>query len=158
MQIDAVEDWKRDSSYRRFKVTDGTRVLNCCSVAKVCPTLWDPMDSSTPGFPILRYLLDLALTHSTELVSHPNILYSIIPFYSWPQYFPASGSFSHESAFCIRWSKYWSFSYSISPSKEYSGLISLRSDWLHLLSGQEILKSSPAPQLDSISSSALSLL
>ena len=61
---------------------------------------------------------------------HPTISSSVIPFSSWLQSFPASGSFSNESVLCIRWTKYWSFSLSISPSNDYSGLISLRIDWL----------------------------
>ena len=68
---------------------------------------------------------------------HPTISFSITPFPSCPQSFPASGSFLM-SALCIRWPKYWSFS--ISPSNEYSGLISFRIDWFHLLAVQETLK------------------
>ena len=71
---------------------------------------------------------------------HPIISSSVIPFSSCPQFFPASGSFS-VSAFHIRWPKYWSFSFSISPSNEYSGLISFRMDWLDLLAVQATLKS-----------------
>jgi len=70
---------------------------------------------------------------------HPIISSSVIPFSSFPQSFPASGS--NESAFRIRWPKYWSFSFSISPSNEYSGLISFRTDWLGLLAVQGTLKS-----------------
>ena len=58
-----------------------------------------------------------------------------------PSIFPSISVFSHESALCIRWPKYWSFSFSISPSNEYSGLISFRMDWLDLLAVQEALKS-----------------
>ena len=64
---------------------------------------------------------------------HPTISSSIIPFFSRCQSFSASGSFSNESALCIRWPKYWRFSFNISPSNEYSGLISFRMDWLDLL-------------------------
>ena len=66
--------------------------------------------------------------------------------------------FSSESVLRIRWPKYWSFSFSISPSSEYSGLISFRMDWLDLLSAQGTLKSLPTPQFKSIDSSALSFL
>ena len=72
---------------------------------------------------------------------HPTISFSIIPFSSCLQSFPAS-VFSSESVLCIRWPKYWSFSFSISPSNEYSGLISFRMDWLDLLPVQGTLKSS----------------
>ena len=75
-----------------------------------------------------------------------------------PSIFPSIKVFSNDSALCIRWPKYWSFSFSISPSNEYSGLISFRIDWLNLLAVQGTLKSSPAPQFKSISSLALSFL
>ena len=71
---------------------------------------------------------------------HPAILSSVVPF-SCPQSFPASGSFSSESALHIRWPKYWSFNFSINPSNEYSGLVSFRIDWFDLLSVQGTLKS-----------------
>ena len=72
---------------------------------------------------------------------HPTISSSVVPFFSYPQSFPASGSFSNESALHIRWPKYWSFSFNISPSNEHPGLISFGMDWLDLLAVQGILKS-----------------
>ena len=72
---------------------------------------------------------------------HPAISFSVIPFSSCLQSFPALGYFSKESVLCIRWPKYWSFSFSISPSNEYSGLISFRMDGLDLLTVQGTLKS-----------------
>ena len=71
---------------------------------------------------------------------HP-VISSSVALFSCPQAFPASGSFSNESALCIRWPKYWNFSFSINLSKEYSGLISFRMDWLDLLAVQGTLKS-----------------
>ena len=71
---------------------------------------------------------------------HPTISSSVIPFSSCPQSFPASGSFSIESSLHIRWPKYWSFSFNISPSNEHPGLISFRMDWLDLLAVQGTLK------------------
>ena len=71
---------------------------------------------------------------------HPTISSSVVPFSSCPQSFPAS-VFSNESALCIRWPKYWSFSFNISPSNEHPGLISFRMDWLDLLAVQGTLKS-----------------
>ena len=70
---------------------------------------------------------------------HPTISSSVVPFSSCPQIFPSIGVFSNESILCIGWPKYWCFS--ISPSNEYSGLISFRMDWLHLLAVQGTLKS-----------------
>ena len=72
---------------------------------------------------------------------HPTLSSSVIPFSSCLQSSPASESFSNDSAFRIRWPKYWSFSFNISPSNEYSGLISFRMDWLDLLGVQGTLKS-----------------
>jgi len=72
---------------------------------------------------------------------HPTITSSVVPFSSSPQSFPASGFFSNESALHIRWPKYWSFSFNISPSNEHPGLISFRMDWLDLLAVQGTLKS-----------------
>jgi len=71
---------------------------------------------------------------------HPTISSSVIPFSSHLQSFPAS-VFSNESVLCLRWPKYWSFSFSISPSNKYSGLISFRMDWLDLLAVQGTFKS-----------------
>ena len=72
---------------------------------------------------------------------HPIISSSVIPFFILPSIFPNIRVFSNESVFHIMWPKYWSFSFSISPSNEYSGLISFRIDWLHLLAVQRTLKS-----------------
>ena len=85
---------------------------------------------------------------------HPTISSSVSPF-SCLQSFPAS-VFSNESAVCIRWPKCWSFNFSISPSNDYSGLISFKIDWFDLLAVQGTLKSSPTPQFKSINSSAFS--
>ena len=71
---------------------------------------------------------------------HPTVSSSVVPFFSCLQYFPAWGSFQMSQLY-IRWPKYWSFNFSISPSNEYSGLISFRIDWLDLLAVQGTLKS-----------------
>jgi len=93
-----------------------------------------PCPSPTPG----AYLN----SHPSSQWSHPNTSSSVVPFSSRLLSFPASGSvFSNELARHIRWPKYWSFSFSISPSNEYSGLISFRMDWLDLLAVQGTLKS-----------------
>ena len=99
------------------------------SVAQSCPNLCDPMDCSTPGLPVHHQLLELTQTHAIQ-PSHPL---------SFPS--PAFRVFSNESVLPIRWPKYWSFSFSISPSNEYSELISFRMDWLHLLAVQGTLRS-----------------
>ena len=105
--------------------------LCCRSVPQSCPNLCDPMDLgwSTPGFPVPHYLLEFAQTqaHWVSDAIQPSHLLS--PPLLLPSIFPTIRVFSNESALCIRWSKYWSFSFSISPSNEYSGLISFRIDW-----------------------------
>ena len=95
------------------------------------------MDGSTPGFPVHHQLPELAQTqvHRVRDAIQP----SVVPFSSCLQLFPESGFF-HESILNIRWSKYWKFSFSGSPSNEYSGLISCRIDYVDLLAVQETLK------------------
>ena len=116
------------------------------------------MDCSTPGFPVLLNLPEFAQTHvhwfrDDIQPSHP-LLSPSPP----PSVFPSIKVFSSESAFCIRWTKYWSFSFSISPSNEYPGLISFRIDWFDLLAVQGTRKCSPTPQFKSINSLLSSLL
>ena len=112
------------------------------SVTQLCPTLCDPMDCSTRGFPV-HHQTPGTCSNSYPLSRwcHPTISSYVIPFSSCLQFFPALGSFFNESVLSIRWPKYWSFSFSISPSNEYSGLISLRIDWYDLLAVQGTLKS-----------------
>ena len=117
------------------------------SVAQSCratlchkSTLCNPMDCSTPGFPVHHQLLELTQTHVCRVgdaiqPSHP--LSASPPAFSLSQH----RVFSKESVLRIRWPKYWSFSFSIGPSSEYSGLISFRMDWLDLLAVQGTLKS-----------------
>ena len=93
---------------------------------------------------------------SIESVMPSNHLILCHPLLLLPSIFPTISVYFNESLLCIRWPKYWSFS--ISPSSEYSGLISFRIDWLDLLAVQGTLKSSPTPQFKSISSLALSFL
>ena len=115
-----------------------------CSVTKRCLTLCSPMDYSTPGFPVLHYLLKFAQTHVHESVMLSNRLILCCPLLLLPSIFPSIRVFSSESDLSIMWSKYWSFSFSASPSSEYSGLISFRIDSVDLLAVQGTLKSLPA--------------
>ena len=110
------------------------------SVAQLCPTLCDPVDCSMPGFPITNSWSILKLM-SIESVMPSNHLILCRPLLLPPSIFPSSRVFSNESALRIRWPKYWSFSFNISPSKEHSALISFRMDWLDLLAVQGTLKS-----------------
>ena len=103
------------------------------SVVQLCLTLCDPMDCSTSGFPVHRQLPKLAQTHvhrvgDTTQPSHPLLSPSPLAF-NLSQH----SVFSSESVLCIRWPKYWSFSFSFSPSNEYSRLISFRIEWFDLV-------------------------
>ena len=95
----------------------------CCSVTQSCPTLYDITDCNTSGFPVLHHLWELAQTH-VESIMPCNHLILCCPLILLPSIFTSIRVFFNELALCIRWPKYWSFSYSISPSNEYSGLIS----------------------------------
>ena len=103
--------------------------------------LCDPMDCSMPGLPVHQQLPEHAQNHSIESVMPSNHLILCCPLLLLPSIFPSFRVFSNESAVCIRWPNYWSFSFSISPSNEYSGLISFMIDWLDLLAVQGALKS-----------------
>ena len=111
------------------------------SVAQSCPTLYNPMDGSTPGLPVHHQLLEIAQTHVHQIgdaiqPSHPLSSPSPPAFNLF-----SIRVFSKESVLHIRWPKYWSFSFSISPSNEYSGMISFTIDWFHVLAVQGTLKS-----------------
>ena len=106
------------------------------SVAQPCPTLCDPIDYSTPGFPVHHQLPEPTQTH-VHLINHLILCSVFLP----PSVFPSIRVFFNESVLHIRWPTYWSFSFSSSPSKEYSRLISFRMDWLDLLAVQGTLKS-----------------
>ena len=100
-----------------------------CSVAQLCPTLCDLTDCSMPGFPVLHHLLEFAQTHVHWVSDAINQLALCRPLLLLPSVFPSIRIFSTDSALCIRWPKYWSFSFSISPSNEHWGFISFRTDF-----------------------------
>ena len=110
---------------------------DCCCSVTMCPILCYSRDYSMQGFSVLHYLLEFAQIHvhsfSDLIVCHPLLLLSLI--------FPSIRVFSNESALRIRWPKYCSFSFSISPSNEQSELISFKIDWFYLLAFQGVLKS-----------------
>ena len=118
----------------------GGKIIQFSSVAQSCPTLCDPMNHSMPGLPVHHQLLEFTQTHVHRVSdaiqpSHPP---------SSPSRFSPNPS-QHQSLFQwstlrMRWPKYWSFSFSIIPSKEIPGLISFRMDWLDLLAFQGTLK------------------
>ena len=110
-------------------------------VVQSCTTLRHPMDWSMPGFPVHHQSQNLLKLMSIEFVMPSNhfILYHTLLLL--PSIFPSIRIFSNKSALCIRWPKYWSFSFSISPSNEYSGLILFRIDCFDILTVQGTLKS-----------------
>ena len=111
------------------------------SVTQSGPTLCDPMDCSMTGFPVHHHLLESTQIHVHCVGDAIQPSPPLVPFSPCPQFFPASGFFSNESALCIRWPKYWNFSFKICPSSEYLGLIFFKMDWLDLLAVQGTLKS-----------------
>ena len=114
----------------------------CCSLAKLCLTLCNSMNyiahQASLSFTISLSLFKLM---SIESVISSNHLFLCCPLLLLPSIFPSIKVFSNESPLCIRRPKYWSFSFNISPSNEYSGLISFRMDWFDLLAVQGTLKS-----------------
>ena len=127
-----------------MKIENFMAQFSSVQVTQSGPTLFDPMNCSTPGLPVHHQLPEFTQTcvhwvGDAIQPSHP--LSSLSP--------PALNLSQHQGLFkwvSIRWPKYWSFSFSISPSSENSGLISFRMDWLDLLAVQGTLKSPPAPQ------------
>ena len=129
------------------------------SVAQSCLTLCDPMNCSTPGLPVHHQLPEFTQLMSIESVMPSSHLILCRPLLLLPPIPRSIRVFSNESTLHMRWPKYWSFSFSISPSKDHPGLISFRMDWLDLLAAQGTLQeSSPTPQFKSINSSVLSFL
>ena len=123
-----------------WEIAIDIHTLCCCSVIKSCLTLCKPMDCSRPGFPVLHYIPEFAQTHvhwvsDAIQSSHPLLSPSSLVL-SLSQH---QGLFQ-ELAPHIKWPKYWRFSFSISPSNEFSGLISFRIDWFDLLAIQGTLK------------------
>ena len=122
--------------------SEAESICCCCLVAKSCPTLCNPMDCSTPGLPV-PHTQSLLKLMSIEAVMPSNHLILCRPLLLLPSVFPSIRVFSKESVLRIRWPKYWSFSFSISLSSEYSGLISFKMAWLDLHAVQGTLKSLP---------------
>ena len=128
------------------------------SVTQSCPTLCDPMNRSTPGLPVHHQVPEFTQTQSIELVMLSSHLIFCRPLLLLPPIPPSVRVFSNESTLRIRWPKYWSFSFSIIPSKEHPGLISFRMDWLDLLAVQGALKSLLQHHTSKASASVLSFL
>ena len=111
------------------------------SVAQSCPTLCDPMNRGMPGLPVHHQLPEFTQTHIHQVSDASSHLILCRPLLLLPPIPPSIRVFSNESTLRMRWPKYWTFSFSIIPSKEIPGLISFRMDWLDLLAVQGPLKS-----------------
>ena len=111
-------------------------------VIQLCRTLCDPMNRCTPGLPVHHQLLEFTQTHIKSVMPSSHLILCR-PLLLLPRIPPSIRVFSSESTLLIRWPKYWSFSFSIIPSKEHPGPISFRVDWLDLLAVQGTLKSLP---------------
>ena len=115
----------------------------CCSITKSCPTPLNPWIASYQAPLSLTITLSFPKFMSIISVMPSSHLILWWPLLLLPSIFPSIRDFSNESPVCIRWPKYWNFSFSISPSKEYLGLISIKIDWFHLLAVQGTLRSLP---------------
>ena len=107
----------------------------------VCLTLCNPMNHSTPGLPVHHQLPEFTQTHVHQVGGAIQPSHPLLSLLLLPPVVPSIRVFSNESTLCMRWPKYWSFSFRICPSNEHPGLISLRMDWLDLLAVQGTLKS-----------------
>ena len=116
-------------------------MVNYCLVAKPCATLCDPTGCSMPDFPVLRFLPEFAQIHVHWVRALSKHLNLCRPLLLLPSLLLSIRIFSSELALHITWPNYWSFSFSISASNEYSGLTSFSIDWFDLLSVQGTLKS-----------------
>ena len=141
LNIVYLGNWMRQCTNPNKSKVQWSPSVQFSSVAQSCPILCNPMNHSTPGLPVHHQLPEFTQTHvhwvgDAIQPSHPLSSPSLLP--PMP---PSIRVFSNESTVCMRWPKYWSFSFSISPSKEHPTLISFRIDWLDLLSVQGTLKS-----------------
>ena len=134
----ALRIWHPMSAWRGYK---RWTFVQFSSVTPSSPTLCDPMDFHMPGLPVHHQLTQPGQTHVHWVCEAIQPSFLCCPFLLLPSIFPNIRVFSSDSVLHIRWPKYWSFSFGISPSNEYSGLISFRIDWLDLYAAQGILKS-----------------
>ena len=128
------ETWIRSLGWEdplEKKMVTHSSIQSLSQFSQLCPILWDPITNSQSFLKLMS--IEMVMPSNHLILCHLLLLL--------PSVFPSIRVFSNESALPIRWPKYWSFSFSISPSNEYSGLISFRMDWLDLLAVQGILKS-----------------
>ena len=135
-------DWSdlATAEVTRWLVGAMNGIVQFISVTQSCPTFCDPMNGSMPGLPVHHQLPESTQTHVHWVSDAIQPSHLCCPFLLLSSTFPGIRVFSNESALCIRWPKYWSFSLNISSSNEHPGLIFLRMDWLDLLAVQGSLK------------------
>jgi len=127
--------------YLHFCLVNCLSIFQVSSISQSCPTLCDLMNHSTPGLPVHHQLPEFTQTQSFESVMPSSHLILCRLLLLLPPIPPSIRVFSNESTLRMKWPKYWSFTFSIIPSKEIPGLISFRMDWLDLLAVQGTLKS-----------------
>ena len=132
------EIWGSETTLSINSSDRGNQSVQSLSCVQLFATPWTAARQASLSITNSQSLLKLM---SVESVMSPNHLILCRPLLLLPSIFPSIRVFSSESALHIRWPKYWSFSFNISPSNEYSGLISFRMDWLYLVAVQETLKS-----------------
>ena len=143
--------WRENITQKCREHDHGKKKINCHQLLRIywvqlssdrlsCPTLCNPVAWSKPGFPVLHQLTELAQTHVTKSVMPSNHLILCCPLLLLLSIFPSIRVFSNESVLCNKEPKYWSFSFSISPSNECSGLISFRIEIFDLLEVRGTLK------------------
>ena len=141
-------------TYQRTEVIGKIVVVQSLTCVRRFVTPWTAARQASLSFSISRNLLRLM---SIESMMPSNYFFFCCPLLLLPSILPSIRVFSNESVLHIRWPNYWSFSFSISPSNEYSGLISFRIDWFDLLAAQGTLKSLLQHQFKNINSLAISL-
>ena len=130
-----------NTHYKKSKLSHQKDKIQFSSVAQLYPTFCDPMNCSMPHLPVHHHSQGPPKPMSLESVMPCNDLILCRPLLLLPSIFPSIRVFSNESALPIRWPKYWSFSFNISPSNKHPGLIFFRMDWLDLLAIQGTLRS-----------------
>ena len=142
--IENISDWHQTYSLivqNLFCFSVRGSSVQFSSVSQSCPTLCDPMNHSMLGLPVHHQLPEFTQTHAHESVMPSSHLILCRPLLLLPPIPPSIRVFSNESTLHMRWPKYWSFSFNVSPSSEHPGLMSFRMDWLDLLAVQGTLKS-----------------
>ena len=145
-KLRVVKGLEKVSFHFKSKEKQYKRMFKSSSVAQSCPTVCNPMNHSMSSLLVHHQLPEVTQTHVHRVRDEIKPSHPLSPFLLLPTIPCSIRVFSNESTLCMRWPKYWSFSFSIIPSKEIPELISFRMYWLDLLAVQRTRKSSPKPQ------------